>query len=441
MFSTRNDVEQIKTPHPPSGVDELLFRVFDEKQRLHHSFRAASGAMVAEDEFQLLNDPARAFESCILREAVVSHRPVTASLSFGEGRRKYLLVLPYERKWGKWRYACLQVTPGAPDPTGGTPVVCAMAGDRACLLMVDSSNQVRAASSVVPQSFGYTSEQLVGMQMRNLFSEIDLGIVSACSTDTNEPILGCVLHGLGGIKLEVEVRKYSVPDHYTLYGICDMTPPRQAEDVSQVGMRERRRIGQDLHDSIGQLLTGISLLSRSLANSLGRDGNPDEADAAQISELADEASNQIRQISRGLMPSEIVNNGLFASLRELARTTTASCALACEAVIDESLSVGDRAVETHLYRIAQEAVNNAVRHAGASRIQIAFSRSNGMPQLEVQDNGSWKETNGGMAGIGMKTMEYRASAIGGQLKIGSGEQGGTRVVCMFEADELMATKA
>jgi two-component system sensor kinase FixL len=157
--------------------------------------------------------------------------------------------------------------------------------------------------------------------------------------------------------------------------------------------------------------------------------------------LADEASNQIRQISRGLMPSEIVNQGLFESLRELARITKAACGIACQARLDESLKFPDAAVETHLYRIAQEAVNNSVRHAQASQIDIIVSEMNGLTQLEVVDDGSWEEPDETILGIGMRTMEYRASAIGGQLHVGAMKQGGTRMVCRLEIDESLATRA
>jgi len=238
----------------------------------------------------------------------------------------------------------------------------------------------------------------------------------------------------------VEVKKYSASDHFTLYAMWDVTAPQSTEDLSQVANRERRRIGQDLHDSIGQLLTGISLLSRSLANSLKRLGHSGDLDAAQISALADDASNQIRKISRGLMPSEIVDKGLFDSLRELARTTSNSCGLLCVARIDETAKFADGAVETHLYRIAQEAVNNAVRHADASRIDIVVTQENGLPRLEVVDNGTWKETVSDVNGIGMRTMEYRASAIGAHFRAGAHEQGGTSVVCLLEAEELMETR-
>jgi signal transduction histidine kinase len=98
-------------------------------------------------------------------------------------------------------------------------------------------------------------------------------------------------------------------------------------------------------------------------------------------------------------------------------------------------------VETHLYRIAQEAVNNAVRHADASRIDIVVTQDNGLPRLEVVDNGTWKETVSDVNGIGMKTMEYRAAAIGAHFKAGAHAQGGTSVVCLLEADDLTEMRA
>ncbi|MBT8042109.1 MAG: sensor histidine kinase, partial [Pontiella sp.] len=253
-------------------------------------------------------------------------------------------------------------------------------------------------------------------------------------------IPGFVLRCLDGSHRDVELLKYSAADHCMLYAVCDVTRPQLNEEIAQVSTRERRRIGQDLHDSIGQLLTGISLLSRSLANNLRRDGNPGEEDAAQISELADDASNQIRQISRGLMPADIVERGFFASLRDLARITTDSCGIQCEVRLDETVDFNDGAVETHLFRIAQEAVNNAVRHADASQIEIVFSVENGRPQLQICDDGTWKKAADHMSGIGMKTMHYRASVIGGNLTVGAVEEGGTHVVCRLEAEELFETK-
>lgn len=442
MFRKKSKQKKQDAPPPPDGVSEIVFCVFDEKQHVHHEYHSKCADVEERDFFRLLNDPHRAFDNCVLAEAVATRRPASLAFSYGEGRMKYLFVLPYERKWGNWRYACMQVAADAPNPDSAKqPYQAALFEDRVCLLLVDAHGAIKSAGSKVPEAFGYTPDVLAGMALSDLFARADLGVIESCSADTNQSILSCVFHCLDGSRRDVEVKKYSAADHLCLYAVCDVTRPQFNEEVTQVSTRERRRIGQDLHDSIGQLLTGISLLSRSLANSLARGGNPGSEDAAQISELADDASNQIRQISRGLMPSEIVQRGLFASLQELAKVTTDSCGIHCEALMDDTVEFADGAVETHLFRIAQEAVNNAVRHAGASRIDIVVSKMNGMPQLEICDNGSWKESPENSGGIGMKTMEYRASAINGHLNVGAMAQGGTQVVCLLEMEELFETKA
>ena len=432
--------ETIVSP-PPAGVSTLVFCILDEKHKVHHHFRSSHPDEVADDVFQFLEDPACSAESTVLNDAFRTRTPVSLALSYGEGQRKYIYILPYERKRGKWRFACIQVTTAPPDPDSAEqPCVCALAEERVCLLLVDSRDAIRSVSSRVPEAFGYASDNLTGMNLQDLFTHTDVEGLKSCTADTNKSIMSCTFFCLDGSKRDVELKKFSAPEKYTLYGVSDVSPRHRMEEFAVVTARERRRIGQDLHDSLGQIVTGISLLSRSLSNDLREDGHEGGLDASQISELADEASNQIRQISRGLMPAEIVQQGLYEALRELARITTGACDIVCEARCDESLSFGDVAVETHLYRIAQEAVNNAIRHAGANRIDIVVSAGNGTQQLEVVDNGSWKEPVGNVDGIGLKTMEYRAAAIGGQLHVGSERQGGTKVSCRLKIDESMATR-
>ena len=437
MFGLSRTVAEKTEGPPPAGIAELIFCILDEKHRLHHLLRFVDDGTPDSAYFRFLNEPDKVLDNSIVSEAIATRKPASVSLAYGDNFRKYLYILPYERKRGKWRFACLQLCRElAEQNETADSRSCSLSEDRFFLLLCDAGQQIRSTSSRIPEGFGYSPENLIGMNLSDVFSPTDLKIIESCSADTNESIQSCSCFCLDGSRRDVEVRKYSAPDKYALYAVCDVTAPQLMEELSQIAPRERRRIGQDLHDSIGQLLTGISLLSRSLANSLKRDDHAGELDAAQISALADDASNQIRKISRGLMPSEIVEKGLFDSLRELARTTTNSCGLLCVARIDETVKFADGAVETHLYRIAQEAVNNAVRHAGASRIDIVVTEANGLPRLEIADNGTWKEAETNMNGLGMRTMEYRASAIGAHLRAGAHEQGGTRVVCLLEAEDL-----
>jgi PAS domain S-box-containing protein len=441
MFGFSKSVAEKSGGPPPAGIAEIIFCVFDEKRRLHHQFRSIDNDRPGSGYFRFLNEPDKLLDNYVVREAVATRKPAAVALAYGDNFRKYLYVLPYERRRGKWRFACLELCREFAEPSEDeASQLCSLSENRFFLLLADAEQQIRSASPRIPEGFGYKPDNLIGMNLSDVFSAVDLEVIKAWSADTNESIRNCSCFCLDGSRRDVEVKKYSAPDQFALYAVCDVTAPQFTEELSQIAPRERRRIGQDLHDSIGQLLTGISLLSRSLANSLKRVGHSGDLDAAQISALADDASNQIRKISRGLMPSEIVEKGLFDSLRELARTTTNSCGLLCVARIDETVEFGDGAVETHLYRIAQEAVNNAVRHAGASRIDIVVTQASGLLRLEIADNGTWKGSVSNLNGLGMKTMEYRASAIGARFKAGAHEQGGTRVVCLMEAEDLIATR-
>ncbi len=426
--------ERIEAGLPLDGIDEIVFCVFDEKYRLQHHF--TSGHAQEPGPFSLLAQPERTFDHQILRAAVASRGPVSMVVSHGEDRRLGLHILPFERKPGKWFFACFQVggTAGVQEEEIRLSVESLMPG-RLCLLLVDGQHRIRSVGACIPEAFGYERKSLLGMSLGDLFPGINLGTLSSFPMNTNQVALNCLLVCSDGARREVQIRQYSAPQGLVLYALSDTTPKLVVEDPAQVASRERRRIGQDIHDSIGQMLTGISLLSRSLGNGLTRSGLMAEAsDAAQISALADEASNQIRQISRDLMPTEIVTKGLFDSLRELARITTVTCGMRCVAHIDDEVEFSDGAEETHLYRIAQEAVNNAVRHSGGSKVEIVLARAGGGYRLEVVDDGTWKDNAGNLTGIGLKTMEYRATAIGARLMVGGDPRGGSRMSCILDEE-------
>jgi len=426
-------------PLPPPGIGELIVCVFDEQQQLLHHFCSIRDTNQKDSRFLLLNKPEQAFESCILNEAVSTRLPVSIALCYGEGRRKLLYVLPHEIRRGIWRFACMQIASEErmADPPASSWFD-ALAEHRACFVLINEEGVLQAAGPEIVPSFGYTRDILTGMHISDFFNDADVQMIASSPADVNTPIQNRVFHCLDGSSLDVEVQKYALPGEHILLGIRDVTRPVFSEDVTAVTERDRRRIGQDLHDSIGQVLTGISLLSRSLSNDLRQTLHSGEADAALISELADDASNQIRQISRGLMSSDIIQRGFHSSLRELARVTSLTGNVCCEVELDETVEFLDGVVETHLFRIAQEAVNNAVRHANASRIDIVVYEEDGCPAIKICDDGMWKKPVDAMSGIGMKSMKYRASVIGAQLRINSGNDTGTHVVCRLIDDQILS---
>lgn len=424
---------EIEGGAPPNGVSAFFCSVFDEHRRVVRSFCSVHPDSPPPDRFRILGGTDHSIEQSLLRESMTLNQSLSSVVSFAEGWRVIIHVLPYEFRRGRFRYVVFQsVSRGI---GAGEARARAWAEDQACFFLTNRQGEVCSFSSRMPELFGFSSARMQGMKLSDLFSSNTLKSIKESLGDLMEPMEGVVFHGPNGKRRNVVLRLFKASDQHTVYALHDITPRKSKAESAGIGDRERRRIGQDLHDSIGQLFTAISLLSRSLANRLRLSDNEHCCDAEQISELADEASNQIRQISRGLMPSQIVQDGLAASLRELARITSASCGVQCEACLEEGVVFADGAVESHLYRIAQEAVNNAVRHAGAKHIEIRISTEQGLQQLSVSDDGSWKVPSDDLSGIGLKNMEYRASAIGAHLRVDGCIERGTQVRCRLSRDE------
>jgi len=209
----------------------------------------------------------------------------------------------------------------------------------------------------------------------------------------------------------------------------DVTRRKELElQVAEAGEIERRRIGRDLHDALGQNLTGLGYLIGGLADKLG----PQEsAVAEQIIEAVNEAVAQVRMLSRGLDPIGLEADGLVDALGDLAETFHTVSGVPCEFRCNCTVSLTEFAA-THVYRIAQEALNNAARHAQARSVSVEVSRRDGYLVLNVEDDGvgiTARATDG--EGMGLRTMQYRASAIGGRLTARPAEGGGTVVTCML----------
>ena len=213
--------------------------------------------------------------------------------------------------------------------------------------------------------------------------------------------------------------------------IHDITERKLLEkQVIDIGEAERQRIGQDLHDSLGGLLTGVALLGQALANRLAVKAVPEASVAQEIVGCINDAISQTRAIARGLFPADLSAAGLAVVLRELAAETTKRSGIACRFLAGKEVSIPDPAVTAHLFRIVQEAVNNAVRHSGARHITIRLTRSRDQVLLEVQDDGKGLPARQPAGrGLGLRTMKYRAEIVGAQFDIQSGGGRGTVVSC------------
>jgi PAS domain S-box-containing protein len=223
----------------------------------------------------------------------------------------------------------------------------------------------------------------------------------------------------------------------------DVTERRMLErEVLEIAAEEQRRIGQELHDGTQQQLTGLGLISQNVAETLQKLAQADEAGgvldrlqelhqkATQVQTGLEQAAGEVNQLSRGLIPVELDAQGLMSSLTELARSVSDVQGVNCTFVSDGAIEVPDNFTATHLYRVAQEAVNNALKHSRGDRIEVSLSELNNLITLKVLDNGNGmdeKRANG--PGMGLRIMAYRADLIGATVQVGPAEEGGTQVSC------------
>lgn len=203
---------------------------------------------------------------------------------------------------------------------------------------------------------------------------------------------------------------------------------RLEKEVIEISEREQRRIGQDLHDGVCQQMTGISLLGRSLQQRLKND---EAAEAGRIVRLMNECIEQTRLVTRGLHPVPDEPSGLMLALEELAENVRMTARVACclDCTNPESLSIGP-STATHLYRIAQEAVQNALRHSEATSIVIGLHVIASSITISVADDGHGISADRLSRGLGLEIMRYRAQTIGAKLDVLPGSSnGGTIVKC------------
>lgn len=195
--------------------------------------------------------------------------------------------------------------------------------------------------------------------------------------------------------------------------------------------QQQHRFGRELHDTLGQQLSGLGMMADSLGRKL-RDKRRPESDAVlELADMIQQAKLDARRLAKGLFPVDVDAQGLRSALDELARSTQSRSRIQCAVDCDPDIRVPDNAVATHLFRIAQEAVNNAVKHSGAEHIFISLTDDGSRIALRVRDDGTGisQRQADSSAGIGMRIMRYRAHAIGATLTVNPADDGGTVVNC------------
>jgi PAS domain S-box-containing protein len=240
-----------------------------------------------------------------------------------------------------------------------------------------------------------------------------------------------------GTTFPVDLAVSEIPELGLFTGIIRDISDRHAleRQVLETAEAEKRRIAYYLHDETGQKLAALGLLTDTLIRDLDRLDHPTRELAEKVARGLQDALADVRALCRAMIPVEIDSDDLPRVLGELANRINASHRVHCAFQCNRPVSVRNKETATQLFRIAQEAVSNSLRHSGADRIIVSLRDDDGVT-LEIADNGIGTPTRlGQQPGLGLSIMRYRAELIGGRLDIQPADNGGTVVSCVVNGDQ------
>lgn len=331
------------------------------------------------------------------------------------------------------------------------------------IITIDSRGQIETANLAAEKMFGYCNAEMIGqnvnMLMPSPFREEHDGYLRhyretghARILNVPRELVGCRKDG-STFPIDLSVTQVDHSGYFTGV-IRDISERKELQaHVLESAAEEQRRIGRELHDGTGQELTGLSLVAGTLLNLMiavpvkESEGQIvrqlDEASFTRIcvivkrlNQKLSEANRLVHQLSHGIMPVQIDAEALRSALDELAASIHAPPTVSCSFDCPLPVMAASNTTATHLYRIAQEAVNNALKHSQADQICISLRQNGGQIVLEVSDNGVGIDAADSRVavtrkgrGMGLRTMQYRAGMIGGTLHIERRETGGTLVRC------------
>ncbi len=310
------------------------------------------------------------------------------------------------------------------------------------IITMDERGIIGSVNPATEKMFGYPAAAMVGqnvsMLMPSPHREEHDGYLARYLQTGEKRIIGIGREVQGRRKdgsafpVDLSVSEYHDRTQRQFSGVLRDLSARKAleREVLEVATLEQWRIGQELHDSTGQELAALGLLAEGLVEALTKASAAEAVLASKVADGLNRVLGQVRALSRGLIPVEVDAAGLMAALAELASRTSELHGVTCTFECREPVLVEDNQTATHLYRIAKEAVTNALKHSRAKNITISLEKVERFVKLHIQDDGVGLPREPlENKGMGLKIMRYRAGLINAGLSVGPAEPVGTLVSC------------
>jgi len=315
-------------------------------------------------------------------------------------------------------------------------------GSGAPILVLDARGRIVLFNKVCEALSGYRSDEMRGKSLWEVLMPADEAPAWKAAFDPLRPERVPARQELSWRTRDGQIRRIAwwdtvlsdekgVPRYVVSTGV-DLTDLRTLETrAAEIAEKERERFGQDLHDGLGQDLTGVALASGLLKAKLMATSPALAREAAAIEALARKAISKTRSLARGVYPAGLVPASLSDYLREMARFVRETFGVGLDLEWDETLKARDEASARNLYWIIQEAVTNAVKHGGSRRIRIEGKRDGNGARVSVRDDGKGLGADVKPEGMGLRVMKSRARAIGAELRVADHPEGGVLVDCVI----------
>jgi len=311
------------------------------------------------------------------------------------------------------------------------------------IITIDERGTIESFNPASEKIFGYHAPEVIGKNVNVLMStphhEQHDGYLKNYQHSGHAKVIGIGRETFARKKdgtlfpMDLSVSEVQLSDRRIFTGfIRDITERKRLEkEILEISEREQRRIGQDLHDGLCQHLAGIEMLSEVLAQKLMSKSKDGSARATEIAKAVRDSIGQTRLLARGLSPVTLESEGLMSALAELALNTEKMFRVRCVFDCPDVVKFDDHAAATHLFRIAQEAVSNAIKHGKARSLSIQLREDTSHLRLRVDDDGGgFPEKFAGSTGMGLRIMQSRIGMVGGTVTIERLPAGGTCVLFM-----------